>query len=74
MTLALWFLFGLPHHIASAYFCKLVFCFVLFFFVGEITEPETVQRPPIFPLEILERAQKNEKRNDLLTASAMGLG
>ena len=24
--------FGLPHHIASAYFCILVFCFVLFFF------------------------------------------
>ena len=29
-------LFGLPHHIASAYFCILVFCFVLFFFVGKI--------------------------------------
>ena len=28
--------FGLPHHIASAYFCILVFCFVLFFFVGKI--------------------------------------
>ena len=36
MTWALWFLFGLPHHIASADFCILVFCFVLFFFVGKI--------------------------------------
>ena len=30
------FSFGLPHHIASACFCILVFCFVLFFFVGKI--------------------------------------
>ena len=38
MAWTLWFLFGLPHRIASVYFCILVFClFVLFcFFAGEI--------------------------------------
>ena len=36
LDVSLMVVFGLPPHIASAYFCILVFCFVLFFFVGKI--------------------------------------
>ena len=48
--------------------------FVLFCSFLSVKETETVQRPSIFPLKILERAEKNEKRDDLLTARAMGWG
>ena len=44
-----------PHCFCVFLYTCLLFCFVLFF-VGEITETESVQRPSIFPLEILERA------------------
>ena len=40
----------------------------------EQTETKTVQRPSIFPLETLERASKNEKRDDLLARKDSGVG
>ena len=53
--------FGLPHHIASAYFCILVFCFVLFFFFRWNNWNWNFSKTPLYSLWRFSSAHKKMK-------------
>ena len=57
-------------------FCVFLYTCLLFcsFFVGEITETETVQTPSIFPLEILEKKKWKTRWFIDLKGNEVGLG
>ena len=58
---ALRFLFELPYNIASAYFCMLVFCFVLFFFCRWNKLKLKLYKDPLYSLWRFSSAHKKMK-------------